>query len=125
MIRDAADFLKKCFQCEVSCDEKPGKQAVLEVVHPRRRFEQVAIDVQTITPRTCSGCIKVLVIIDVFTKFVRAVPIPDERAETLARVIINDWISVFGPMEKIISDGGPNIIGKVVETWRRCLESEG
>ena len=90
MIQDTASFIKNCFQCNVATDWKPGRQVGLEVVHPRMRFEQVAIDVQTITPRTRSGCIKVLVIIDVFTRFVRATAVPDEKAETLARVIIDD-----------------------------------
>ncbi len=62
-------FVGKCLQCAVSEDRQPGRQAPLEIVHPRGRFEQVAVDVQTITPRTGRGNIKVLAIIDVFYSF--------------------------------------------------------
>ena len=59
-------------------------------MHPQRRFQQVAFDVQTITPRTKSGNIKVLAIVDVFTRYVRARPIPAEKANTIAKVLVED-----------------------------------
>lgn len=41
-------------------------------------------------------------------------PILDERAETLAKKILDEWISIFGAMESLLSDRGPNFIVKVV-----------
>ncbi len=41
--------------------------------------------------------------------------VPDEKAETIARVLIDEWISVFGPMESLLSDRGPNLLGCVVD----------
>lgn len=87
----------------------------MEATHPSRRFQNVAIDVQTITPRTFSGNVKVLAMIDVFTRFARAAAIRDEKAEIIAEVLIREWISVFGPMEVLQSDGGMNIMGRIVE----------
>ena len=115
MVSDVIKFIRNCLQCAVSEEERSQRQAALEMVHPRRRFEQVAIDIQTITPRTKSGNIKILVMIDVFTRFVRAVPVPNEKATTVAKVLLDEWISVFGPMEKLMSDGGTNLVSKVVE----------
>ncbi len=79
------------------------------------------MDVQTITPRTGRGNIKVLAIIDVFTRFVRAVPVPDEAAETFARALLDQWICVFGPMVRLLSDRVPNFIGKIVEELAALL----
>ena len=90
MAKDTAAFVRNCLQCTVAEDQQPGRQVGLEVVHPRRRFEQVAFDVKTITPRTRRGNIKVLALIDVFTRYVRARPIPDEKAETIAGVLLED-----------------------------------
>lgn len=45
---------------------------------------------------------KVLAIIDVFTRYVRAVPIPDEKVETLANALLYEKIVVgrFGWLER-------------------------
>ncbi len=67
------------------------------------------------TPRTADGNIKIIAMVDVFTRFARALTVPDEKAETIARVLIDEWISVFGPMESLLSDRGPNLLGCVVD----------
>lgn len=85
------------------------------VNHPRRRFEQVAVDVQSVTPRTAAGSIKILVMSDTFTRFARVVPIPDEKTDTVARVILDEWVSIFGPMQSTLSDRGPNFIGATLK----------
>ena len=121
MARDTVAFIRNCLQCTVSEDRQPGRQAALQIGHPKRRFAQVAFDIQTITPRTLQGNIKVVAIVDVFTIFVRARPIPDERAETIARVFIEDWIAVFGPMEWLLSDGGTNLVGGVIKELNAML----
>lgn len=53
--------------------------------------------------------------IDVFTRFVRAVPIPNEKAETVAKILLDDWIDVFGLMEKLMSGCGTNLVSEVVD----------
>ena len=87
----------------------------MHVYYRKRRSAQVAVDVQTITPRITAGNVKAFVIVDTFTRFAKAVPIPDERAQTVAQAILDGWVSVFGPMECLLSDRGPNVIGGVVE----------
>ena len=115
IVPDVIKCIQNCTQCAVAEEEHPQRKASLEIVHPKRRFEQVAIDVQTIKPRTKAGNIKILVMIDVFTRFVRAVPIPNEKAGTVAKVVLEDWIGLFRPMEKLMSDGGTNLVSKVVK----------
>lgn len=78
--------------------------------HPRRRFERFAVYVQSMTPTKASGSIKILVMIDTFTRLARVVPIPDEIADTVARTILDEWISIFRPMETMLSDRGTNFI---------------
>lgn len=100
MGRDTADFISNCLPCAVADNRQPGRQAALEVLHPERRFAQVAFDAQTITRRTSNGNIEVLAMVDVFTGFVRARGIPHGKADTIAKVLLEDWIGVSGPMER-------------------------
>jgi hypothetical protein len=50
----------------------------------------VAIDVLVVSPETKRGDQKVLVIGDIFSRYVVAVPISEESADTMARVFF-DW----------------------------------
>ena len=42
------------------------------------------------------------------------VPIPDRKAETVARAMVDHWVALFGPPRIIISDRGAEIVGKVM-----------
>lgn len=52
MGKDVAQFSENCLLCTMVEDRKPASRAPLLRTHQRRRFEQVAIDMTTITPRT-------------------------------------------------------------------------
>lgn len=119
--RDIRMKIARCVPCTAETAARPVQGASMEVYHPCRRFQQVAVDVLTITQRTLAGNINVLVMIDTFTRFARAVPIPDERAETVARKILDEWVAIFGAMETFLSDRGPNFIGKVVSNMAERL----
>ena len=119
--RDVKKTIARCVACAAVKAARRARGARMKVYHPGRRFQQVAVDIQTITPRTQAGNIKVLVMIDTFTRFARAVPIPDERAVTVARKILDEWVSIFGAMETLLSDRGPNFIGTVVSSMAEQL----
>ena len=93
----------------------------MKVHHPGRRFQQVAVDIQTITRWTQAGNINVLVMKDTITRFARVVPIPDERAETVAKKILDGWVSIFGSIETLLSDRGLNFIRTVVSSMAKQL----
>ena len=112
--RDVQSRVNECVACAGVKATKPGRNDRMQVYHPSRRFSQVAVDIQTVTPRTSRGNIKILVIVDTFTRFARAVAVPNEKAETIAKALIDEWISIFGAMETLLSDRGPNFIGEVV-----------
>ena len=59
--------------------------------------------------------------VDVFTRYVRARAIPDEKAETIATVLIDDWVSIFGPMEWLLSDGGTKLVSDVIRELTAML----
>lgn len=65
--------------------------------------------------------VKVLVRIGTFTRFARAGPIPDERAERVARRILHDRVLIFVEMETLLSDRDPTFIGKLVSNMAEKL----
>lgn len=65
----------------------------------------VAMDVLSVSPPS-EGRTKVLVMGDLLSRFIIAADIPDERAETVAKTLLDRYVSVFGAPETLISDGG-------------------
>jgi transposase InsO family protein len=81
----------------------------------------VAMDVLEMSLETKRGNRKVLVIGDMFTRSVVAVPIYDESAGLVARVFFDRWVSVFGPPEKLPADLDPNFASGVFAEMCRLI----
>lgn len=96
--------MKQCVTCAGVEAFKPARNAPMHVYHPSRRFAQVAVDVQTFTPRTSKKFFTILVLVDTFNCFARAVAIPDKIVENIYGAIVEEWISIFGPIEFLLSD---------------------
>ena len=71
-------------------------------------MERIAIDVLGPLPLTELGNKYVVVIADYFTKWVEALPIPDQEARTIADVLVKEVICRFGVPQLIHSDQGRN-----------------
>ena len=56
----------------------------------------------------------VLVITDHFTRYAQAFVTKDQKAETVARILYDRYISVFGAPEALLSDQGANFTSKVI-----------
>jgi Integrase core domain len=84
------------------------------VYHPTRRFEMVAIDVMEISPKSARGNSKLVAIGDTFSRYAWAFPVPDEKLDTIAKVLLDGWILRYGPPEKLLSDRGKVFIGKLL-----------
>jgi Integrase core domain len=107
--------------CELGRLRRPGVQARMILYHPSRRFQMVAMDVLEMSPETKRGNRKVSVIGDMFSRYVVAVPISDKSDDTVARVFIDRWVSVFGPPEQLLTDLGPNFKSGVTAEMCRLI----
>ena len=63
-----------------------------------------------------------LVITDHFTRWVEAYPLRDEKASTIADVLVNEFISRFGVMKRVHSDQGRNFVGAVMKAVCELLD---
>lgn len=111
---DASEFVAKHLPCKMYRATKPPKRGRLNVYHPCRRFEIVTVGILEIFPRSRSGNVKVVDIGDTCTRFVWAYQVKDERAETIAFVLLDGWIFSHGPPEKLSSDRGKAFAGKLL-----------
>ncbi|KAA8497381.1 Transposon Ty3-I Gag-Pol polyprotein [Porphyridium purpureum] len=103
---DVSEFIQSCR----FCSRRKGlrrQQVVIGRRRPTRRFELVAVDLLTISPKTPRGYTKVLVVADLFTRFTVAAPVVDESARSAVEAFLHVWVAPFGPPENLLSDNGP------------------
>ena len=60
-------------------------------------------------PRTQCGNLYMLTVVDHFNKHAETYALPDQKAVTIARVFLNEFISRFGVSYIIYTDQGANI----------------
>ena len=113
MVTDIAEYCGKCELCTLA---KAGKKphSTVSSLTASKPLGILAIDF-TVLEKSSSGIENVLVLTDVFTKFTQAIPTRDQKATTVARVMVKEWIVRFGVPKRIHSDQGRNSEGKVIQ----------
>lgn len=82
------------------------------------------MDVTGPHPRSSKGHPYIFTMMNYFTNFVEAVPIRNQEAETLARIIVERICAVFGTPLRILSDRGPSFESCVLAKMCKLLGIE-
>jgi Integrase zinc binding domain/RNase H-like domain found in reverse transcriptase len=122
--KDVEKSVASCLACSLTRQTRARRQANMKNWHPRARFDTVAADVTDISPTSSSGCSKVAVIGYLFTRFMVAVPVRDEKAETIAEVLFERWIAIFGPPLRLLSDRGKPFVSSMVKYFYAKVGTE-
>ena len=105
MSADIKEWVQTCERCQVAKDSGSVPHSFMGHVLASRPNEIVAIDFTLLEPSQ-NGLENVLVMTDVFSKYTVAVPTRDQRAETVAQVLLTEWFFQFGVPSRIHSDQG-------------------
>ena len=84
-------------------------------------MERVAMDVVGPLHKTNCGNRFSLVINDCFTKWPAAYAITNHEAETIARRLVEEWISRYGVMQHLHTDQGREFESKILQTMCKML----
>ena len=107
MSSDIKQWVASCERCQVAKTTGPESHSFMGHLLASRPNEIVAIDFTLLEPSR-TGHENVLVITDVFSKFTVAVPTRDQRASTVAEVLVNEWFYRYGVPSRLHSDQGRN-----------------
>ncbi|CAL9699311.1 unnamed protein product [Knipowitschia caucasica] len=108
MGRDVQLFVKRCPHCSACKTAGPTKRAKLQSYQVGAPMDRVHLDILGPFPVSSSGNKYILVIIDQFTRWVEAFPVPDQGAETTARKLVYDFVAKFGTPLELHTDQGRN-----------------
>ena len=112
MSADIGEYISRCDRC-IQAKLPRNLQSECRSTIAKRPRELVSIDF-TVLDQTSCGKENVLVITDCFSKFTRAIVTPDQKAETVAKILVREWFQCYGPPERLHSDQGRNFMSKLI-----------
>ena len=120
MNRDVRKWCRECHPCQASKIHRHVHAPLTERPPPDRRFGSLHVDL--VGPLDESEGMKFFfTIVDRFTRWPEAIPLPDSTSETCARALIRHWISRFGVPDDITSDRGPQFTSHLWSELNRLL----
>ncbi|GFU17506.1 retrovirus-related Pol polyprotein from transposon 412 [Trichonephila clavipes] len=105
---DVEKCCRTCDPCAARKGHRKRTRGRLQLYNVGAPFERIAFDILGPLPRSSDGNNNILVVMDYFTMWPEACPIPDQEASTVAEVLVQHWISRFGVPLQLHSDQGRN-----------------
>ncbi|OON23482.1 hypothetical protein X801_00604 [Opisthorchis viverrini] len=93
-------------ECGQVKERKPSAPAPLQTIKAGFSNELVGVGIIGPLPRTDRGNIYILVMVDNFTKWCEAIPIPKIDASTMAKKLLTELIARWGVSYQIHTDQG-------------------
>ena len=113
MTRDTKDFCRGCLTCLRAKPSNVSRQALEQFdISGIGPGDLVALDIATL-PWSDEHYRYFLCVVDVFTRYIEAIPLRDQKAGSLVREFKSGWIyRGHGVPKGILTDQAPNVDGK-------------
>ncbi|KAL7841546.1 hypothetical protein SRHO_G00252370 [Serrasalmus rhombeus] len=103
---DVTEWCMKCELCAVYKSSGPEPRAPLHPIRATYPFERVGIDIVGPLPITPRENQYILVVADYFSKWCEAFALKNQEADTVARVVVEQFILRWGTPKSIHTDQG-------------------
>ena len=108
---DAITFCRNCAECAMATGAGREKRPPLHPIPVKRPFQIWDIDIMEL-PKTPKGNKYVIVMQDFLPIVVLA---PDQKANQIARLLVDELLPMFGVPDALLSDWGTNLLANVVQ----------
>jgi len=122
MRRSIEEYIHRCDSCQRRKEDHEFVAPLGKPEEPAGHFILTSMDVTVPYPLTEHKNKYLLTFIDHFTKFAEAFPIPDQTAETCARVYATQIITRQGTGSKLITDQGPSFMSAFLRETCKILD---
>lgn len=113
MLRDITKYIKKCKKCQQNKYFRNTNIPLAVTSTSERVFQKVFMDVLGPLRISTSGFSYIVTFQDDLSKYSMAAPMVDQKAETVARTLVDSFISIIGIPETILTDQGSNFMSKL------------
>ena len=108
MVYDIRFWIQSCDVCQRRKQMQPKPKAPLQIQISGEPNERIAMDILGPLAQTASGNKYVLCITDYFSKYTKAIPLPNQTAESIAGALTTNWLHLYGEPSEIHTDQGAN-----------------
>ncbi|CAF1509411.1 unnamed protein product [Rotaria sordida] len=116
------NYIKSCLKCQkFNIERRKGPGLLHPVEAPSGPFQLIGIDYTGPFPTTPQRNKYVLAITDYFTKWVIAIPLPNQTARTTAEALYEHYICIYGVPMRILSDQGSHFNNELMVAFTQLL----
>ena len=113
MNHDATEYVTNCHQCHVAKGHYTGLHTQQGLLVANNPLDLLCIDFLTVDPSRDSKE-NILVLTDAFTKFSQAFITNNQKALTIAKILVKKWFYAYGILAHIHSDKGQSFENAII-----------
>ena len=113
MNHDATEYVTNCHRCHVAKGHYTGPHTQQGSLVANNPLDLLCIDFLKVDPSRDSKE-NILVLTDAFTKFSQAFVTNNQKALTIAKVLVKKWFYVYGMLARIHSDKGRSFESAII-----------
>ena len=110
---DVERWVRECETCQKRKNPQPRPQAPLGTISASHPFQKITWDIMGPLPVTRKGNKYILVVTDVFSKWVEAFPLQVTDGLTLTSILMDEVICWYSVPQQLHSDQGSNLNAEV------------
>ncbi|MBS1650721.1 MAG: DDE-type integrase/transposase/recombinase, partial [Bacteroidetes bacterium] len=110
---DVIRYILDCDKCQRAKRKQMINQLPRPVSVPSRPFQHIGIDVVGPFPTSQNGNVYILTVVDHFTRWAEAIPMPEQTTKYIANVVIKHIICRHGLFDTMTSDNGSVFVSEL------------
>lgn len=122
MDADIENYIKKCSFCQKSKLGLKNRAPMQITDTPSGPFEKGALDIIGPLPETNQGNKVILMFQDHLIKFSKAIPLPNQEAQTVAKAFVTNIVCEYVTPEKILTDQGTHLVSELFKGICKLLK---
>ena len=108
------EVIQTCLTCQAQKDYGNTPKVPAHPLQPKHPFHIISLDFAGPYQRTARQAQYILVLVDLFTRYMIAIPTRDQKAETVASILVTRVFTVFQLPDVILTDQGPQFEGTLM-----------
>ena len=120
MNKDVTLWSRNCIPCQKSKVHRHTISPHGRFSLPAGRFQKIHIDIVGPLPPSNNNCY-IFTIVDRFTRWPEAYPMPDMTAATVARIFVSQYVSRFGVPLEITTDRGSQFLSMMLKEVSKLI----